>query len=200
MQEQMRKVLETRTCFVANVLEPTEGEALQTSFVDGKNAKLVVPTLVGVYVSATRGSIEHRVLCTDEAYLNSCPLDRKIVSMLHKLGEHGDYCTCADVGAGMERDEGGVSEGGEGCRSMEDGEDSGVVSHGTKVASSPTRYGVIADNCGPRRKKWKLTGGLRTTMIHGRTDWVPVLAVGTIPRGKFSRKTGDDNKIKHVLR
>lgn len=103
---------------MANLLLHTDGEALDTSFLHGEDTKVTLPTLIRGLVNATRGSTERRTL---RIASTSCRVAWKIDSMLHKLDDHDDDFTGTDVGAGMERDEGGVSESGERSGSMEDG-------------------------------------------------------------------------------
>lgn len=136
-QEQIHRVLEMCTRFVANLLLPTDGKALHTSFVDGEDPKLTMPTLVRGYVAATRGSIGRRVL---RAALSSCWVDLKIDCMLHELDEHGDDSTGFDAGAGRNGTMMVCEKVARRWGSIEGGEDVCTASPGTTIASSSTIF------------------------------------------------------------
>lgn len=51
----------------------------------------------------------------------------------------------------------------------------------------------------PCAKRWKISGGMRSMLSQGRTDWETMMAVGGIFRRKHSRMKGNNAKIRHVL-
>lgn len=52
----------------------------------------------------------------------------------------------------------------------------------------------------PPVKRRKSCRGLPSTLKNGRRDWETVRGQGKIPRQKFSRRKGDDEKIRHVIK
>lgn len=170
---------------------------MHASYIDAEEPATILPTLVEGYVVCRRGTMERRVI---SAVLGSCRHDRTIHAMLKRYGEHGKISPGEDNDGATSDVVAPLS-----TRRSRDGRMGSEGARNCPASPASTTEKVLSDTMltdvqrGLGRKRRKVSGCLLTTMSHGRTYWSTVLALGTIPRRNFTRKRGDDLKIRHVI-